>query len=260
MSRDHVTPGEARARDAVRGLPPAVPDADFLSRLKSDFVDGRLEQRERFRRPSRARWGWIAAPLAAAAILVLVLARGVPDRPGAWVVLGTSETGNLDWAGSAHDLAALAAGSELAAGVRSVRVTDGWVEIGRPGVLGVRLNAGTDADLQSSEWTLRHGELQVLTGPGFAGRTLTILTPEGRTEVVGTAFAVFRDDGVTCVCVTEGVARIGMDEADLEDVTPGYRKVMFGDGRKPEILDIMPEHRAGILEFLGHVRSVVEKD
>jgi ferric-dicitrate binding protein FerR (iron transport regulator) len=259
MTRDHdpLTPEQEHARDAVREFPPMVPDSEFLARLKSDFVEGRLEQRERFQASSRARWAWAVVPLAAAAALALFLLRGVPERPVEWAVLGASESGTLQWGESTHELAALT-GAKLATDAGPIRVEGGWIEIGRPGTIGVRLNPGTDADLDASDWELRIGELQVLTGPGFEGQHLVITTPEGRTEVVGTAFAVFRDEGVTCVCVTEGVARIGVDEADLEEVTPGFRKVMFGDGRAPEILDIMPDHRVGLEKFLGHVRGTVE--
>lgn len=261
MSREPYTPQERRVREAVRQMPHEMPDTEFLARLKSDFVEGRLAQRERFRRPPRLLWAWIAVP-AAAAVVALLLARHLFVGPADWVVLDTSGTGTADWAGRGHELAALSPGARLDAVAGPVRIEDGWLEIARPGALGVRLNPGTDADLAAADgpslaWTLHRGELQVLTGPGFAGRKMSIRTPEGRVEVVGTAFAVFRDEGVTCVCVAEGVARIGVDEADLEEVRPGLRKVMFGDGREPEILDIAPEHRAGLEEFLGRVRGVV---
>jgi len=269
MTRDpgSLTPSEEHVRDAVRSLPRAVPDPDFLARLESDFVEGRLEQRERFRERSRRRWATFAVPTAIAALLALVFVRGGREPDDAWLVLGTSGAGTLDWAGETHDLGALPADTFLAsADAGAIRVDDGWIEIGRPGVMALRLNAGSSAqlgaplggDVASAEWTLSRGEMLVLTGPGFHGRHLAVLTPEGRTEVVGTAFAVYRDESLTCVCVTEGVARIGTDAADLEDVSPGLRKVMYADGRPSEILDIAPEHREGLDEFVTDVRARVD--
>jgi len=265
MNRD-LPPGQQRARDAVRGLAPEEPDAEFLARLKADFVEGRLEQRERFRRSTSARWAWIAVPAAAAALVALALLRGGPGSPTGWAVLGTSGSGALDWGGRARDLATLAADAELAPSA-TVRVEAGWVEVGRPRVLAVRLNAGTDADLEApreealrSEWELRGGEIQVLTGAEFSGRRLSIRTPQGRVEVVGTAFAVLSDGDVTCVCVTEGTARVGASAADLEDVRPGWRKVLFSDGREPQVLELVPEHRADLDEFVGRVRRVVDPE
>lgn len=267
MTRDSgsLSPREESARQALRALPPVAPDPDFLSRLESDFVEGRLEQRERFRTTSAPRWAWLAVPVAAAALLAIVLGRGGPDISPAWLVLGTSGTGTLEWAGETRELADLAADTELPREGGPIALDDGWIEIGRPGVVAVRLNAGSRAELSAppgddpsrSVWNLALGELQVLTGPGFAGNELWVQTPEGRTEVVGTAFAVYRDESGTCVCVLEGVARIGMNTADLEDVAAGFRKVMFADGRPPQRLDIVPEHRAGLQEFVSDVRDRV---
>jgi ferric-dicitrate binding protein FerR (iron transport regulator) len=66
--------------------------------------------------------------------------------------------------------------------------------------------------------------------------------------VTGTLLSVQCDTLGTCVCVLEGKARVGVDESDLEIVTPGLRKVMMRDGTK-EIIPVKPMHRDGVLDF-----------
>ena len=82
----------------------------------------------------------------------------------------------------------------------------------------------------------------------FAGTELRVYTPEGLVVVTGTLLSVQSDEGGTCVCVLEGTAQVGVDEDDLEPVTPGYRKIMLRDGTK-EIIPVKPMHRDGVLDF-----------
>jgi ferric-dicitrate binding protein FerR (iron transport regulator) len=102
---------------------------------------------------------------------------------------------------------------------------------------------------------VHHGELRIKTGPGFPGTELHILTSEGRTEIVGTVVSVYKGEDFTCVCVLEGTASIGADEARLEKIPQGMRKVMFGDGRPPLVTEIEPQHEAGLLEFEDRYRD-----
>jgi ferric-dicitrate binding protein FerR (iron transport regulator) len=104
------------------------------------------------------------------------------------------------------------------------------------------------------------GEVRFLTGPDFPGRRLEVATVEGRVEVTGTVISVLRDTGLTCVCVMSGTARVGMNDDDMDPIPAGMRKVMFGDGREPLIVDILPEHRQGLQPFVQRYRDFLEPE
>ena len=251
---------EERARAAVRGLGRVTPDPEFRDRLKQDFVSGRLDEKEIVRPPARRIGWWAFAPVAAAAVLLLVLFAREPRAP-AWTVHAASRSGvRVD--GRELPPSALEPGRALpTTGV--LRTNDGWLEMSARDILVVRLEPGSEVTLPESdrrerrdlELRLARGEILFLTGAAFPGTRLAVSTPEGRIEVTGTAFAVYRDDEATCVCVLEGAARVGIGPDDMETIVPGKRKVMFGDGRAPKILDIVPQHRAGLEGFVRRVRS-----
>ena len=79
---------------------------------------------------------------------------------------------------------------------------------------------------------------------------IRFLTAEGRIKVTGTAISVYKGDDFTCVCVLEGTARIGKDEARMEDVGAGLRKVMFSGDRPSKVVDIEPHHAEELVKFL----------
>jgi ferric-dicitrate binding protein FerR (iron transport regulator) len=259
MSRDRETRRyeQERAGEAVRGLTFAAPAPHFRERLKSDFVSGRLAATEVVRRPARrVRWWWALAPAAAAVLAIALLARG--PRVPVWTVRAASaESAQVD----GRELA-LEPGRSLPGGGK-IRVTGGWLEMNLGDMLAMQINAGSEVELpaliEHDPGTLdvhvARGEVLFLTGETFPGTTLNVETPEGRIEVTGTAFALYRDADVTCVCVLEGRARVGVGPTDLEIIVPGKRKVMFSDGRPPKILDIEPQHREGVEAFVRRARS-----
>jgi ferric-dicitrate binding protein FerR (iron transport regulator) len=83
-----------------------------------------------------------------------------------------------------------------------------------------------------------------------------ILTPEGRTEIVGTVISVYRGEGYTCICVLEGIALVGKDEARLEEVPEGMLKIMFDDGSEAIVTDISSSHEADLQEFNERYREL----
>jgi ferric-dicitrate binding protein FerR (iron transport regulator) len=85
-----------------------------------------------------------------------------------------------------------------------------------------------------------------------------VQTAEGNTEITGTAVSVYKGNDFTCVCVLEGTARIGKDEAHMENVAGGLSKVMFS-GDQPSIVHaIEPQHKEELLKFLDRNKGVFD--
>lgn len=254
------TPLEEAARDAVRSLAPARPDADFRARLGQAFVSGEIAREVPRVVPIRPRTWPVWALAAAAALLVVFLFSRDQSDATAFIVTSVDATGSIESVDAEPiPMSELRAGSTTLPAGADVLVGSGAVELLLPGLVAIRANPGSlrlpttvDGPL---EFTVAKGEVLFVTGPDFPGRRILVHTPEGRVEVVGTAFAVYRDDAVTCVCVLEGEALVGVDEADLQPIPPGKRKVMHADGKPSEILDIVPAHRAGIVEFVDRARE-----
>jgi hypothetical protein len=270
--RQEMTPAQRRARDAVRRLGRPAADAAFRERLRRDFISGAIggaADRDAQRRAARARawwrglrWSW-AAPLTAAAALLIVLWSA--NQGPAPQLLATNGVGMVRIDGRAIPAAE---SDRLAAALRggaAVALEDGArLDLLYPGSMIWELTDGTQMTLPDppGRWFGRGtaaavgiGEAHVLTGPAFPGSRLTIRTDEGLVELTGTLVSVFRDSLVTCVCVQEGTARIGISEQDLEAIPAGRRKVMFRDGRPPMVTAIAPPHRDHLIEFEARVRG-----
>ncbi len=108
------------------------------------------------------------------------------------------------------------------------------------------------------ESVLYEGELRLRTGPGFPGHQLRVQTSEGYIEVTGTAVSVYKSKDFTCVCVLEGTARIGKDEARMENVAGGLSKVMFSGDRPSVVHAIEPQHKEELLKFLDRNKGVFD--
>jgi ferric-dicitrate binding protein FerR (iron transport regulator) len=266
----HTDPAarEQRIRDAVQSVGDVRADPAFRERLKSEFVSGALSDHAVPHTESGSRrmprWGWVLLPAAAVAVLLFVLI--LPRQSPTWSVHGVRGEGQVEVAGrtlavTESDLMARAIGS----GAR-VRINEGLVlDLILDDHLLLELDEGADVSVpvlpERGDRSLlisevHAGELRVKTGPGFSGRGLHILTAEGRTEIVGTIVSVYKGDGLTCVCVLEGTARIGADDAGMEEVPSGMRKVMFGDGRPPMVTEIEPHHAAGLIDFVERHQDV----
>jgi hypothetical protein len=201
---------------------------------------------------------------AAAAAVALVWVSGRDAEGGPLRITRLEGAGTVLADGGAIPLAELARGGEsrLPAG-GELHLADGALEAEWPGVLSLRVQGATDAVLPAPgtaaddpiEIEIRGGEILFVTGPDFPGRELLVRTPDGRVDVVGTAFAVWRDANGTCVCVIEGEPSVGVDAAHLEPVRPGTRKVMPADGSAGKILDIVPKHRDDLAAFTERVHA-----
>jgi ferric-dicitrate binding protein FerR (iron transport regulator) len=234
-----IGPEEERVRDTLRSVDDVRARAAFRERLKREFVEGTIGEREpaRFGLP---RWSWLLLPAAAMLVIAFLM---VPQGPEGWVAV------DADASFESGQTLQVEPGSRMA--VRLDRT------------LLLELDEGADVTLPADEGDplvaeVRAGELRIKTGPDFPGREFHILTPESRTEIVGTMVSVFKGDGLTCVCVLEGTAQIGAGEGDLEPIPAGKRKVMFADGRPSMITDIMAEHAEGLEAFIERHRHAFE--
>lgn len=254
---------EAHARAALRGIeiPPA--DPALRARLRHQFVSGAIETTVRpgakvvpFPWLRHGTGRWMAAAAAAAAIVVTVLTL---DRGPDWTLLATSGIGIVVVDGVPVPLEHR---EELSRAIRPgvrVRVPESaMLEIANPGNLVVQITGGTDATIPAppGRWFgrvihagIESGEFRITTGPRFAGATLAVSSPEAEIEVRGTTLAVIREPGGTCVCVYEGVVKVGEKRGPMVDVGHGRRRFVFNDGRDPELAEIRETEVAKLGEF-----------
>lgn len=246
----------------VRDLPPVEADAGFRSRLRGRFAEGRLEKGPVREEPSlegrrlfrRLRWP-VAVAAAAALVLITVV---MLNRPAELRVLQVTGQGEVQVDGRAVNASD---GKALAASIRAgyeIETTPGvLIDFISGNTMLFEVAGGTRMSIppMPGRWfgrdvtcSLYVGEIRIKTGKDFPGSELLVYTPEGIVEISGTLLSVQRDEGGTCVCVLEGVARVGVDEEDMQPVKPGYRKVMHSDGTT-EIISVKPMHRDGVLDF-----------
>jgi ferric-dicitrate binding protein FerR (iron transport regulator) len=257
-----LTPEQDRARDAVRSLPRVEPDPGFRERLKADFVAGRLVGEDEPGRPGRSGparrrirvWRTLVPAAIALAVVVVVILNGGPQPDVADITgEGTVTVDGRNFATSERGPIANA----VRPGSR-VEVSDGVkLDLVYGRTMAVQLSSATATVPaaparwfgKTGECRVEMGELSVITGPRFRGGQLVVTTAEGTIDITGTLASVFRDSSVTCVCVHEGTASVGIDAGDMENIPAGQRKVMFADGSPPLITDIAPPHRDHMIDF-----------
>lgn len=250
-------PEERHAAEAVRGLSAQRPDADYRARLKREFVAGSLTSpgvagtiSPHAEEHPRGIWDSLLVPAAAAVLMVagLLFNRG----PG-WQVLDVGGTGSAEVNGRTI---ALSGREAIARAIRDgarVHLPPGVsMTVTAPGRLAVEITPETEAELSAppARWLGRiasahveHGEIRITTGERFPGARLDVTTPEARVEVRGTTLAVIREPTGTCVCVMDGVVRVGARGQPMVDVPAGRRRYVFHDGRPAEQAEMRPiEH------------------
>lgn len=269
---------EERARGTIRSLPRVEADPDFRERLKADFVAGRLGEtapddargafgrRSSGRRVPKPSWRRLILPASIAVIVGIFMLLNAAPAP---VVTDVTGDGTVTIEGQKFpttDINAIAGAIrpgvhiELSAGVELDLVygTAMAVQVS-PG--SATIPAGPARWFgRAVECRLEIGEMAILTGPRFRGGHLVVTTGEGAIEITGTLVSVFRDTAVTCVCVHEGTASVGIDAADMEPIPSGKRKVMFADGSPPLVTDIAPPHRDHLIEFEKKYGRIVRPD
>lgn len=265
---------EERARRALADLPEPRADAAFRARLKEDFVSGAIEvrgtreARERARRPvvrfpSAGRRGpagiWAAVAVAAAASFVLLA--GTLNQGHRWWVAGARGDGVVLVNGQPITIADRTALDRAIVPGAEIEIPAGAeIDLCSDGILGMQLTDGADLTVpptphrwfdRRSELHIRKGEVRFTTGSQFPGSHLQIHTPDAAVEIVGTTFAVIAQTNGTCVCVLEGVAKVGrlVNEkgADMEPIPGGHLRFVYRDARTPSALDDMRPWERGLL-------------
>ena len=270
-SKKHVT--DETVAEWLRELPDAPADVAFRDRLRAQFVSGEIEQSAApevdvteaarpEREPSRpSPWRWLVPVGVAMAAVAVFLLNGGP----ALEVIDVAGSGTVVVDGrSLTEAGALQ--SSLGAGAEVEVPTDATLDLAMAETGLFELVGGTRMTMPASpgrwwnqavECSLMVGELRFKSGPQFAGRELRVYTPEGMVVVTGTLLSVQADANGTCVCLMEGTAMVGVDEADLQEVTPGFRKIMMRDGTK-EIIPVKDMHRDGVLDFDNRIGDRME--
>lgn len=259
---------ELRVRKALLALGEVRADNAFRERLKRDFVSGAITETRAVvadRRPFRSP-AWQFAFLTTVAVMTGIFL--FTFRGPAWdlhAVLGEGRITVNGQTEDSRDAARVAARIEPASRIQVGGDAD--LDLIAGNVILLELDAGCDVTIPRTprrwfpkplESVLHAGEIRLKTGPGFSGRQLTVRTSEGLTVVSGTAVSVYKGDHFTCVCVLQGTARIGKDDARLEEVAGGLRKVMFSDGQPSVVTAIEPHHKEELLKFLERNKGVFD--
>jgi ferric-dicitrate binding protein FerR (iron transport regulator) len=238
--------GEGEAARLAGETDVAAPSPAARERARIAFVEGRVASGRR--PPLVVR---VLFPVAAAAMVLLSLWLG--GRPASsWIVLEGVDVrsaegrslGRGDRFSSATVLAAGAVGADVQLGT----------------ALRVRMPAGARVELPEGpgRWLGRTRRLRVLDGEIFAtsgGRPLDfeliVESPETRTRIHGTTFAVRRNGLGTCVCLLEGRIVVESPErAHSVDVPVGMRVQFYAEGQEPMTAPLADDERAR-LEALG---------
>jgi hypothetical protein len=266
----NLTPGQERARDAVRALGQIPADTAFRERLRREFVSGDIARQTVLTLDTRPGiLGWLGRALLPAAAAALAVAMFFILAPGpAWQLKDISGQGLVVVNGVQVDAADVQTLARLIRPGARIRIPQGVVlDLIAGDVLLLELDEGADATVpqnpgrRAGEVMLSEvaaGELRFRTGPGFTGRRFNVRTPEGLIEVSGTVVSVVRLPVLTCVCVLEGEALVGQDPDTMDLIPAGQRKVMFNDGRPPMISEVMAEHNQGLEDFLERNEGAFE--
>jgi len=253
---DEPAPEARRARDAVRALSAPRPEPGYRARMKRDFVAGTLAgpvgTGVSHPPPGQESSSWRGMLLPMAAALLIVSALSLNRGPD-WEVVRTAGGGPavVDGRAIPFDRPAELARA-VANGARVAMPPGASLVLAARGQMAVEITPATAASLSAppGRWVGRiaraevtTGELRITTGRDFHGARLRVRTPEASIEVTGTTLAVIREPHGTCVCVMDGVVRVGAGRGPMVAVEAGRRRFVFNDGRAPEQAEMRPiEH------------------
>ena len=247
-----MNPDEELAQRWVGAAPESAPSAEARKRARSVFLTGnatgRIVPMTAPASPGRLRlWPWAAV---AAAVAGLAFWGAQPSEH--WTVTSVNGEASLQGQVALADVTARAGTARTS--------QDSWFETRLGERLLVRVGPRSRVDLPagpgrwlSGERTLRihEGEIYASTGHESLGFPLRIETAEATTTIVGTTFAVRRNELGTCVCLLEGRVDLEGGHGETASVPTGRRVQIFSDGTEPIVEDLTPEEISllqGLLE------------
>ncbi len=264
-----LSPRQKKAQELVSGLSRPPADAAFRARLKEEFVSGAIVQREgtsRFaaRRPRRGWTRW-AAPLAAAAALVLMFSW--LNRGPVWTLVEGEGTAHID--GVEVSMADVAAVNELLHdGVRVEMDEGARACFLQKGIVLAEVSEGSTVRLPDApgRWVGRTMEAEVemgavrwITGPRFPGTRLRVDTIDSRIEVVGTCFTVVCDEDGTHVCVLDGKVEVQEKKGPTDVVVGGKRAMVFrNEAAATTIGPILESERVELTRLMAMASEVMD--
>ncbi len=183
------------------------------------------------RRIARRRWPWAAILIAGFTLLWV----GSPTDPG-WRLVTVEGTGTIQIGRASFTTANRdEIQRRLVAGAKVQLPPTAMLELVSSGNVLMQIAPGSEVILPEPRrmtlhpiWDgeVRRGVLRLSTGPDFQGSRLVLATPGGDVHVTGTTLAVVCGEADTCVCVLEGLVRIGA-EGSGPPVEPGSRRTRF---------------------------------
>jgi ferric-dicitrate binding protein FerR (iron transport regulator) len=254
---------ERQASQRVRELAAVAADPDFRARLAADFASGDIERMPRhavvmplpWHRREMTRWAVAAAAAAALVVAALALNQGP-----AWRVVSRHGGGLLSVDGRE---VALSDGASLdrmiRAGVQLATPSDGdlVLQAGDQMMLAVASGSVVTLPGTAGRWFGRRlagrvdeGIMRVSTGAAFHGAALALRTPEAQVHVTGTTFAVICEPAGTCVCVLEGMVRVGPLGATMADIPGGMRGYVYASGAPMVRATMRPDERIELGDLL----------
>lgn len=183
-------------------------EAAMPAEVQQRIVRGSLQRVARHRRQKKVFWLAMPCAAAAAASLVVWLARD-PGRPVGASAPGVAATLTPTPA-AVHETAR--DGERLALGAHRV-------DIAPHSRVEVMPSQGADVDL-----VLASGKVDLAVDPLPAGHGFRVATSAALVEVVGTQFTVALEDGCTWVAVSEGVVRVTPANGDIDELRAGARR------------------------------------
>ncbi len=103
------------------------------------------------------------------------------------------------------------------------------------------------------------GEIFASSGERRLGFDLIVRTPEARVHIVGTTFAVRRNEAGTCICLWEGAVDVEpSDGGATVEVPRGQRLQVYADGRPPKVESLTPDEETMLAAM--HETGIARQD
>lgn len=233
---ESLTPEEREALRWVGSVPVPVASPEARERARAAFLTGSSKTA---RRPVPLR---TLAPLAVAASLLALFWFG-SSPSDTWTVLSATDAG-LEGGRGLDDGDTFTFGTVVASerGELDVRLGD-YLRVLAPVGATVELPPGPGRWFGKSHLLrVSKGEIYATTGGRKLDFELVVESPDTRTRILGTTFAVRCNDLGTCVCLYEGrIETVSSDGVHTVDVPSGRRVQFYQAGIEPSVQELSQE-------------------